>query len=251
MGPRLTLLDAPEGVEENCYIDTPLAVAGVLRAAAAAGARAAAYFDNDRRFIHTSLLGITGEPPMVAFERGPDPESNIDLQRSGRFTFVTSDHGVPVQFNGLRLSMARWEGREVFVAPLPSRLLRLQRRGYYRLPGEPSQSLMRCELHRSNGSSLTAAVLDVSGGGLSAALPIAEPLIDPQEILGCVLELPGEGPIHSPATIRLVTSVFLPSGLEATRYGLKFIDLPEHHCTTLQRYIIAQQRTRRAANRTQ
>jgi flagellar brake protein len=247
MGPRLTLLEAPKGTDENCYIDTPVGVAAVLRAVAASRVRAAAYFDNDRRFIDTVVLAVEGEPPMLVFEKSPDPALNAALVNSDKVTLVTSDYGVPVQFSCSGAVSRPYRGRETLQAPLPARLLRLQRRDYYRLPGEPTHALLRCELTRSgDGETLKASVFDLSCGGLSAAVPAAEPVLDRKSVHGCMLELPSEGRIHSPVIVRLVTKIMLPSGLEGTRYGLKFVDLDQKNGMALQRYILECQRVRKA-----
>jgi flagellar brake protein len=244
MGPRLTLLEAPKGTEENCYIDSPLGVVSVLRTVAASAARVAAYFDNDRRCLETRLLAVDGEPPMLVFEKSPDDVLNAALLRAERVTFVTSDHGVPVQFS-CRAALRPYQGRDTLQAPLPARLLRLQRRGYYRLPGEPTHALLRCELARGfDGETLKALVFDLSCGGLSAAVPAAEPVLERKAVHGCMLELPGEGRIHSPVLIRLVTKIMLPSGLQGTRYGLKFVSLDQKQEMALQRYILNGQRAR-------
>lgn len=247
-GPRLTLLDPPRGSEENCYIDTALGVQSVLRAVAVAGARSAAYFDNGRSFIHTTLLGVEGAPEMLVFEKGPDPALNAALLKSPRVTFVTSDQGVPVQFNCAAPALTFHEGYEALRAALPARVLRLQRRGYYRLAGEPTHWMLRAEIVPGNDpeKATKAWVFDLSCGGFAAGVLAAEPLLKSDTSHGCMLELPAQGRIQAQVVVRIGSDTVLPHGLEGRRYGLEFVNLGEKNAAIVQRYILEQQRRRGA-----
>jgi flagellar brake protein len=240
MGPRLTLLDPPRGAEENCYISSAGEIRSVLRDIARSGVRAAAYFDDDRRFIHTSLLTVTTFPGRLVFEKGPDSMLNAKLLEAGKVTFVTSHEHVPVQFSCRGASAARHEGTDALRVPLPERVLRLQRRGYYRLPGELTHALLKCELvpHKDETLRLRAAVFDLSCGGIGAAVPAAEPLLESGSIHGCHLELPGFGSIHHPVIVRVIAEIVLPNGLPGTRYGLEFQNLGDADRALVERYIL-------------
>jgi c-di-GMP-binding flagellar brake protein YcgR len=247
LGPRLTLLDPPQGSDENCYIESASGVRSMLREVAASGTRAAAYFDHDRRFIHTSLLGVTTLPARLVFERGPDAELNTKLLEAGKITFVTSHDGVPLQFSCEAASATRHQGTDAFRTRLPDRVLRLQRRGYYRLPGEPTHALLRCELvpHNDETLSLRAAVFDLSCGGVAAAVPASEPLLVRGSTHTCRLELPGKGALRVPVVVRMIGEIVLPSALAGTRYGLEFTGLAEKELALIENYIL-EQRTRNA-----
>jgi c-di-GMP-binding flagellar brake protein YcgR len=240
LGPRLTLLDPPEGADENCYIDSASGVRSLLREVAASGTRAAAYFDNDRRFIHTSLLAVKALPGRVLFERGPDATLNAELLEAGNITFVTSHDNVPVQFSCGAASATRHNGIDALRAPLPARVLRLQRRGYYRLPGEPTHVLLKCELVPFGDSTLTlrAAVFDLSCSGIAAAVPASEPLLTRGSTHGCRLELPGAGIVHGSVVVRVVGEIVLPNALAGTRYGLEFTGLDEKMLALIERHIL-------------
>ena len=244
VGPRLTLLDPPKGAEENCYIVTPLGVESVLRAVAVAGSRAAAYFDNGRRFIHTTLLAVEGTPGMLVFERGPDAGLNAELIKSPRVTFVTSDQGVPVQFTCPGPAQILYQGSEALHAAVPGRILRLQRRGYYRLAGEPTPPTVRAQLFPGNDytNATKAWVFDLSCGGVGVGVLAAEPLLASEMSHGFVLELPGQGLMQAQVIVRVASGTFLPHGLEGRRYGLEFVNLGEKTAAVVQRYILEQHR---------
>jgi c-di-GMP-binding flagellar brake protein YcgR len=242
------LLDPPKGAEENCYIDTPVGVHSVLRAVAAAGTRTAAYFDNGRSFIHTTLLAIEGAPAMLVFERGPDAGLNAALAKSARVTFVTSDQGVPVQFSCAGPTPTVYEGAPAFHVLLPGRILRLQRRGYYRLPGEPTHALLSCQLFPGNDyeKATKVWVFDLSCSGLAAGVLASDPLLASDTSHGCMLELPTQGRIQAQVIVRGASGTMLPHGLEGRRYGLEFAGLGEKSVAMVQRYILERQRKRAA-----
>jgi c-di-GMP-binding flagellar brake protein YcgR len=212
----------------------------MLREVARSGARAAANFDGDKRFIHTSLLGVTKFPARVVFEKGPDTTLNAKLLEADRITFVTSHEDVPVQFSCRAASLTRYEGTDSFRAPLPERVLRLQRRGYYRLPGEPTHALLKCELtpYSAGARPVRAAIVDLSCGGLGAAVSASEPSLERGSVHGCHLELPGIGNVESPVVVRTAAEIILPSALRGIRYGLEFQKLDEAQRALLERYIV-------------
>jgi c-di-GMP-binding flagellar brake protein YcgR len=240
LGPRLTLLDPPDGADENCYVDNASAIRSLLREVAVSGTRAAAYFDTDRRFIHTSLLAVKALPARVIFERGPDAALNAELLQADRITFVTSHDDVPMQFTCRAASATRHDGMDAFRVPVPDRVLRLQRRGYYRLPGEPTHALLKCELVPYGDRTLTlrAAVFDLSCSGIAAAVCASEPLLAQGSTHGFRLELPGAGTVLGSVVVRVIGEIVLPSALPGTRYGLEFADLDEKELALIERYIV-------------
>ncbi len=248
MGPLLTLIgEPPPGDEDSCYIDTPLGVSSVLRSVAATGSRAVAYLGDDHTFIHTSLLAVEHEPPVLLFEKGPDTELNQRVLTTVKLTMVTSDHGVPVQFGVPTPTLTDFEGTEAFCAPLPRRILRLQRRGNYRLPGEPVHSLLKFQLVRGDRGNeiLTPPVMDVSCGGLSIALPVTEPELTAGSQHACTLEIPVLGKIETIVEIHASFAATLPGNREARRYGVEFINLEARHVALIQRYILYRERMKK------
>lgn len=245
----LTLLEAPADAEESCYIDTPLGVVAVLRAVAATGARAAAYLDSGETFVLTTFLAVEGKPPELVFEKGPDGELNERLLETENITFVTSDHGVPVQFSCTGPSAVSHEGVDAFQIPVPSRVLRLQRRMYYRLPGEPVHVQLKCEMPcesvEGEAKILEPAILDLSCGGLAAAVPAEEPVLEIGSRTPCTIELPAIGRIDAQVQVRGTSEITLPDGRETRRYGLEFVDINSRSVALIQRFILEQQRARK------
>ena len=249
MDTRLTLLEAPADAEESCYIDTPLGVVSVLNAIAASGARAAAYMDGGETFVLTTFLAVEDKPPQLVFERGPDEALNERLLETENITFVTSDQGVPVQFTCAGPSAVSHEGMDAFRIPVPPRVLRLQRRMYYRLPGEPVHVQLKFEMPcgelEGEPKILKPAILDLSCGGLAAAVPVEEPMLEIGTRAPCLLELPALGRIDALVQVRGTAEIVLPDGRESRRYGLEFVNINSKGVALIQRFILEQQRARK------
>jgi c-di-GMP-binding flagellar brake protein YcgR len=250
MGTRLKLIsEPPQGDEESCYIDTALGVTSVLRSVATTRSRAAAYLGQGPAFMHTTLLAVENEPPMVVFERGADAALNQQMLGVAAVTLVTSDRGVPVQFTLATPVLADFEGVQAFRAPLPTRLLRLQRRSAYRLPGEPVHALLKCELARGDldGRILKAPVIDVSCGGLSLGIPAVEPELLAGSQHACTLDIAALGRIETTIEVHESFDTTLPGDIEAKRYGVEFLNLEAKQAAIIQRYILEQERMKKKA----
>ncbi len=250
MGNRLTLLDAPVGADENCYIDTLVGVVSVLRAIAEARTPVAVYIDRGETVFHTWLLGVEREPPALYFDKGPDEARNARLLECDRVVFVTSDQGVPVQFNCPAPRADSYQDFDAFSIPLPARVLRLQRRNYYRLPGEPVHVPVKCEIVVECGDGepaqvLEPRVLDLSCGGFGAGVSGVALALESGMRPTCRLELPGVGKIEAMLEVRGATDIVLHDGLEGRRYGMAFVGLPPKGAAAIQRYILQQQRARK------
>lgn len=250
MGPRLTWLDAPADVDESCYIDTVLGVVSVLRAIAAARTHTSALIEDGTVIIHTTLLGLTDPPSALFFDKGPDETANMHVLEADRIIFVTSDQGVPVQFSCQGPVLDTSEAFEAFRVALPARVLRLQRRGYYRLTKYASHVLLMCEIVVEDRVAAPARllkpdVLDLSCGGIAAAIAGDEPPLAPGDRSMCRLALPGVGRIDSVVEVRAACEIVLPNGRRGRRYGLEFVNLAARSVTAIQRYILEQQRSRK------
>ena len=249
MAPQLKLIDAPESADESaCYIDTPLGVVAVLRAIAAAGTRTAAYLDGGETFLQTVLLAVAGKPPALFFDQSADTDLNRAVLATERVTFVTSDQGVPVQFSCLGARVVSHEGAEAFCVSLPNRVLRLQRRNFYRLPGEPVHARVACEIKfqvENVCHVMKPQVLDLSCGGVGAGLPAEAPLLEPNARGECTIDLPDLGQVSAAVEVRSHAEIEPPRERAVYRYGLEFVNLASKGSALIQRFITDQQRARK------
>lgn len=243
MQSQLSLITAPQDAEESCHIEGAAGVAGLLAALAQARAHTAVYLD-DEAFVTTTLIGVDGA--TLLFEPGPDAGLNSRFLEASALTFVTADAGIPVQFSCA--GPARPAAHGALAIAVPGRVLRLQRRNYYRLPGEPVHAAMKCEISCETAGGpgvLTPVVLDLSIAGLAAAAPAEAPVLAAGTRTACAIDLPGLGRIEATVEVRSDTLRVLAQGQQARRYGLAFVNMNARQVALIQRYIAEQQRARR------
>lgn len=241
------LSEPPPGDDESCYVDSTLGVISILKSVAATGARVKAYPEGSELGIDTVLLAIEPGPLTFLFARSHDSALNQLVVRGTRkLTLVTSDHGVPVQFSCAAPVLASFRGTDVFRAPFPDRVLRLQRREYYRLDGSPVHTLLRCALTTTDESAtvLKPAVMDVSCGGLALAFPTTQPGLPNGSRHHCTLEIAALGRTAVLVEVHSSRTIMLPGGAAALRTGVGFLNLEGRFESLLQRYIIDEERAR-------
>ena len=244
MGPRLTLLASPQPAdEENCYVESPVGVAAVLRSVAASHSRAVVYLDDEgEAFLDTAVLGLEGRD--FVFEKGPDPKLNERLLTTAEMTLVTTDRTVPVQFRFTTPARTRFDDVEALRAPLPGRLLRLQRRGFYRLPGRAINAVMKCELMRGDDARkiLRPVVIDLSCGGMAIDIPTADGVLADGTRHTCTIDFTGLGRIDTPLIVHSSREVTLANGKRGRRYGIEFLNLDVASVAVIQRFINDEER---------
>jgi c-di-GMP-binding flagellar brake protein YcgR len=137
---------------------------------------------------------------------------------------------VKIQFTLSKLAETRSSGRAAFSAALPDKVLRLQRREYFRLSTPIAKPVkFVTTIKRPDGSALLveASLLDISGGGvglmaspaLAALLPRGGMLTD------CKMTLPDEGLLVANLCVRNKFDVTTRGGSRYVRVGCEFMAL--------------------------
>ena len=131
---------------------------------------------------------------------------------------------------------------------MPDRLLRLQRREYFRLTAPSTPSLV-CQLpmEKEDGATITfqARVLDISGGGIAFVVPPEGVEFKPEmEFHHCQIVLPEIGAVQTSLRIRSVFRVTNRDGISMLRAGCEFVDMSERVASIIHRYILKVERER-------
>jgi len=172
----------------------------------------------------------------VHFDLPSAPQQQSQLFDAPELVCVAFVESIKLQFTLDAPRRSTDSGYPAFLCAMPDRVLRLQRREYYRVrtPDDVSAScLVPYSGDRAQYESLR--VLDVSVGGL--ALMAYPRHFDPAfgtVIDRCYLDLPGVGTV----TIRMrVAHVETTKDGESRRCGCEFIDLSPQARMMLQRYV--------------
>jgi c-di-GMP-binding flagellar brake protein YcgR len=208
-----------------------------------------AFFSEGRELLLTSVLHVDSDTDSVLLDYGSNSELNQKILLAERIIFVTSLEKVKVQWVGGAIAKDTWEGRDAFRIVLPSEMLRLQRREYFRLT-TPVMNPLKCKIPASQGLSIEVALADISAGGIGVV--ISQPLGVGFEVgavfPGCRVELPGIGTAEFTLEIRSTWEITMKNGAKSLRAGCQFVDMRPGMQALIQRYIIKLERERIAAS---
>jgi flagellar brake protein len=209
------------------------------------------YWGKNGQFAVTQIMKVDAFLNEVHFDLPHTPLQQSQLLDASELVFVAFVESVKLQFTLEAPRRSSDGGYPSFHCAFPDRVLRLQRREYYRVR-TPESASANCLVPYSGDQAQyeLLRVLDVSVGGLAM---LAYPRhFDPAQgtvIDRCYLDLPGVGTV----TVRLrVAHVETTADELSRRCGCEFLDLSPQARMMLQRYvhrIDVEQRQRGAAPR--
>ena len=226
-------------------------ILAVFRSLILKNAMITAHFDQGYSFLLTSMVALSADNKGFILDVGSDDEMNRRALQAKKLIFTALIDKVKIQFSVEKISLINYEGRSSFLAMIPDKLLRLQRREYFRLSTPIANPLkLRTTLTRPDGSALQMELplLDISGGGVGLMIPLE---LGGHVEIGqvrekCRIALPCEGIVTSALGVRNLFAVTTRSGTNYVRLGGEFVKLDASALRSIQRYIINVERERKA-----
>ncbi|MGZ5818848.1 MAG: flagellar brake protein [Burkholderiaceae bacterium] len=201
------------------------------------------YFNGGRDFMLTTML--EARPDCLIFDPSGDIKANKRLPSSPNCVFVARLNGIRVQFSTKNAHPFSWGGSDAFWAPLPARVVRLQRRESYRILLPVAKPLM-VKCFNEDGLILgewPAHDLGVMGLGMvMSRTPVVEA---DQRIARLKLILSKQQSVECAAVVRHVTPLGERQVRPNYRVGVSFADLPPAMGVSIQRYITKVEHDRR------
>ena len=229
--------------EENDFIlHNPIEIIAVLRDIVTRQSRVALYYNEDNSMVLTLLLAA--DETGVWVDAAASPIDNRHIERSSRIIFVSTHNQAKVQWVSSEVTQGLFQNMAAFFLPLPHKLLRLQRRNYYRLLNSEPAAL-RCHIRVHPKPARTRhemTVMDLSIGGL--ALVCVEDDIRLQvgkRYADCEIDLPGIGTIYPVIEVKSLFEVTGRNGEVTRRAGCEFHRLDGDTVMKLQRYVAQMQ----------
>jgi c-di-GMP-binding flagellar brake protein YcgR len=217
-----------------------------LRELAMGGEMLAAYFNQGRDFILTTLLEVKPDHEIFIYDYGTNEELNQKLVDSEKIIFVGNPGGVRMQFICNAARKIKYGGRSAFISNIPRQMVRMQRREFYRVP-LPLSKKLQCIIPNHNGERLELTVRDISVGGVS--LVGDEHLSDAKSLdrmSRCRIVLDEFGEISCDLEIRHVAQFTKRNGGQETRLGCMFMGITPVMQAMIQRYMVHLEQERRA-----
>ena len=226
-------------------------ILAVLRTLIQKGSMITVHFDQGHSYLLTSLLALSADKSEMILDVGSNEEMNQRALLVKKLIFTTLIDKVKIQFSLEKLTLTRHEGRLAFIGTIPDRLLRLQRREFFRLSTPIANPIkINAILRRSDGSALPLELplLDISGGGVGLMVPLSlAPLFERGGLLGeCRMMLPDEGLVLVTICVRNQFDVTTRNGSRYIRVGCEFVGLSAQRLNLVQRYITRVERERKA-----
>ena len=197
----------------------------------------------------TSLLHIDPDGGTVIFDRSINREQNDRIVAASKVMCETSLDKIRILFQLQGLGAVDWEGSGALRAAIPTTLIRLQRREYYRMP-TPVTNPVRVTIPlpaELGGGTAVFPLADISCGGvaiLDSKLQLSTTMGD--NYPNCRIELPEIGPVTTTLQVRNSQDVELLNHKTSRRIGCEFIDISRGSMAGVQRYITKLERERNA-----
>ena len=230
------LIGDPEN--EEFLVHSRSSIASILRNLMRENRTISAYMPISGDMVATSILYVDADKNMVIFEPARDTKLNHIFSDTRDVLFDLKHNNVILQFVAPRTQPARFNGHSAVFIELPDKLLRLQRREFYRVAAAITSENVTCILKDKDGSSYTLEVDDLSLGGIGAT--VAEgtlPTMQFKTFHNCQLRIPGFGTISIDLQIRNCFEKTLANGKRVVRLGLSYVDLPAEKENLLQKYV--------------
>ena len=226
-------------------------ILAVLRSLIQKGALVTVHFDQGESFFLTSMISLLPDNTGFIIDVGSNEEMNAKALRARKLIFTTVVDKVKIQFSLDGLSRTESQGRPAFLGSVPDRLLRLQRREFFRLSTPIAHPVRLCTTigHPEQGTRpVDIPLLDISGGGVGLMVtPDQATLFEKGDMLdNCKIMLPSEGLLVVTLCVRNMFDVITRSGSRHVRVGCEFVDLPAARLSVVQRYITRVERERKA-----
>lgn len=240
---RFELAVLPE--DERFLVRNRLEIVHILRGLQQRRELITAFFNAGSDLILTSVLDVDADRDRVILDYGPSETVNTRIQYSKRIAFVTALDKVKIQFAASGIDTTMFEGGPAFRISIPSQVLRLQRREYYRLT-TPMLNPVKCIIPKPDGTTMEVALFDISAGGIGITLP-STPEIALQAgdmFSGSRVDLPGVGTLVCTLCVQNIFENTSKSGQKTLRAGCQFVDLRPAMESLVQRYILKLERER-------
>jgi c-di-GMP-binding flagellar brake protein YcgR len=235
--------------EENEYLITnPKEIVSILQNIAQRKSRVALYYNEGISMVLTMILAA--DENGVWIDAASNPLDNRLIERSKRIIFVTSHNQAKVQFVATDVVLGTYEDAPAFSLGLPRKLLRLQRRDYYRLVTAETGAL-NCIIHPVASQSIQqeVTVMDISIGGVALVCEQTGVELHPGMVYEhCQIELPGLGTVEAAIEVKNAFEITDRNGKVKRRAGCVFVKPDGKTSMLLQRYV-AQMQQKMAGSR--
>lgn len=234
-------------IQNHYEVDSRREIVAILRALGEKHQLIRMIVNRGAEVVLTTILAV--EDDTVIIDCARDTGTNQTVINADYLSFETSLDKISVSFSAKFAEACIYEGSPALQFDLPSSLIRLQRREFYRI-NTPLSNPLRCIIPMPDdigGGSYTVSLVDISCGGIA--------IVDDKKILdktigrdysNCRIDLSGIGNVVTTLQVRNSQDMTLLNGKTTRRLGCEFIGLTNSMLSMVQRYIMKLERERNA-----
>ncbi len=195
--------------------------------------------------VVTSILEVDDKNNIVIFDRAQNASLNQRILELHDIEFETTLDKVRISFFASQVKECTQDGQPALCINVPTVLIRLQRREYFRV-NTPASQTVYCEIMLPEDAH-KVSIVDISGGGV--AILDEKRILDTtigKEYQNCKIDLGESGLVSVTLQVRNTQDFNLANGKTNRRLGCEFVDMAPGNLNMVQRYIMQLERERNA-----
>ncbi|PXX46742.1 flagellar brake protein [Undibacterium pigrum] len=230
-------------------VDSRREIIGLLRGLKESKQLISMLINSGSEVFITSILDVDDSTDLVIIDSAPGQLANQRIIEAPRVSFEGLLDKISIQFSSSNLERIIFEDRPALQFAIPTNMIRLQRREYYRINtplSNPIRAMIPVQLEDRH-ETLKLALVDISCGGIA--------ILDERKVLDstigviyehCKMELPTIGLVDVVLQVRNSQDLVLLNGKSNRRLGCQFINMSNSVLASIQRYIMKLERERNA-----
>ena len=201
-------------------------------------------FNHGQESFLTTVIAVDDVKQVAYLDIGRDEAFNQRLLAS-QDVVVSNNIGIRIHWSCHSLKLATLKDGNAISIGLPTDLVRVQRREYFRHP-TPVRPPVLCRIPLASGDGangedeniLQFSLTDVSVGGIGAIAPdpLHEAISVGAQFDNCKIEFPGVGTTNLTLCVRQVKHIVMKSDTSHHRVGFEFINPSRGNQALIQRY---------------
>ncbi len=195
----------------------------------------------------TVILEVNADSSYLLLDAPGNDSQREQIQNGNGLSLQGSMDGARIEFRSEQAALAELEGKPAIRLTLPQRILKVQRRAYFRA-SIPLQKPITCSVPFPNNSVLACQVVDIGLGGIALSASANSPELKAGNTYDkCQINLHEAGNLEVCVRIQHASVAKRDGNNSVRRYGCEFVGLRSAQETMIQRYVLQLERERRAA----
>lgn len=195
----------------------------------------------------TEILSVDSDKAVLYLDAPGSTDMQQRIAQSTGLVVRSASGGVQIAFELGACAVSSLDGAAALRAALPKRILKVQRRDFFRVQ-VPKSLPVSCAIPLAGSRPAAYVVIDIGLGGVALFSKEGDPLLkEGTTYKKCRLNFPDGNTLEVDIRVRHVANIKSSHRAPTRRYGCAFESLQGPQEAQLQRYVLQLERDRRAA----